>query len=177
MKKMISAVLALIMLLSLTACGGKTEQSAPAATVEGTMSELVAKMMEQQPVEFMGEVMTADLADTSEDGLWKIWYFTGLESAENFSDLAAYESMIGSIPFSLVMVRVAEGQDTKAVAESIKSNVDQRKWVCVEADDLMVAGYGDVVMMIMVGSDTGLTAQSYVDAFKSVVGAEPDFVI
>ena len=57
------------------------------------------------------------------------------------------------------------------------SSIDQRKWMCVEADDLQVAGWGDVVMLIMVSSDSGLTSQSYVDAFAEVCGAEPDFTI
>ena len=47
----------------------------------------------------------------------------------------------------------------------------------MEADDLQVVGYRDVVMLIMVGSDTGMTSQSFVDAFKSVTGVELDFAI
>ena len=47
----------------------------------------------------------------------------------------------------------------------------------MEADDLMVAGYGDVVMLIMVSSQNGMTAQSFIDAFQTVVGAELNFTI
>jgi len=177
MKKMICAILALTMLLSFTACGGKTESDTPAVSIEGTMVELATKVIEQQPVEFMGGFMPVDLTDTSEDGLYAIKSFTGLDSAESIADLAVYEPMMGSIPFSMVMVRTAEGSDAKTVAEAMKAGIDQRKWICVEADDLLVAGYDDVVMLIMVGSDTGMTAQSFVDALKTVVGAEPAFVI
>ena len=77
----------------------------------------------------------------------------------------------------MVLVRVAEGADAKAVAESMKSGIDTRKWICVEADDLKVAGFGDVVMLIMVNSDSGMTAQSFVDAFAKVAGFAPEFVI
>ena len=59
----------------------------------------------------------------------------------------------------------------------MKSGVDPRKWICVEADDMLVAGYADVVMLIMVSSSGDLTAQSFVDAFQKVVGGEPEFVI
>lgn len=180
MKKFLSIVLALTMALSLAACGGKDagETTDPAASkLEGTMEELVNKVIEAQPVEFMGGIMPVDLADTSEDGLWAIKSYTGLESAENLTDIAVYEPMMGSIPFSLVMVRVAEGSDAKTVAEAMKAGIDTRKWICVEADDLQVVGYGDVVMLIMVGSDTGMTSQSFVDAFKSVTGVELDFTI
>lgn len=180
MKKFMCMILALTMALSMAACGNKeaAETTAPAASkLEGTMEELVNKVMELQPVEFMGGLMPIDITDTTEDGLWAIKSFTGLDNAESLADVAVYEPMMGSIPFSLVMVRVAEGSDAKAVAEAMKAGIDQRKWICVEADDLQVAGYGDVVMLIMVGSDTGMTSQSFVDAFKSVTGAELDFTV
>ena len=103
--------------------------------------------------------------------------YTGLEDAGKLTEAAAYEPMIGSIAFSMVMVRVAPGEDAKAVAEGMKAGVDPRKWICVEADDLLVAGRGDVVMLIMVSSANEMTAQSFVDAFQKVVGGELDFVL
>ena len=186
MKKFFAMLLAFAMMFSLAACGGTTAEptTAPAETVQnltGTMEELVNQVIANQPVEFMGGIMPVDLADTSEDGLWAIKTFTGLENAEQISDVAVYEPMMGSIPFSLVMVR-ANTEDTKALAETMKANIDPRKWICVEADDLKVAAFGDVVMLIMVGSDTGMTAQSFVDAFTKVCasqfeGAQPEFVL
>ena len=179
MKKFVSIVLALSLVLSLAACGGKKaeETQAPALSVEGTMEELLNKTVEQRPVEFMGGVIPVDLTDASEDGLWAIKSYTGLDSAENITEAAAFEPMMGSIAFSMVLVRVAEGADAKAVAESMKSGIDTRKWICVEADDLKVAGFGDVVMLIMVNSDSGMTSQSFVDAFAKVAGFEAEFVI
>lgn len=176
MKKMISMLLALTMVLCLAACGGNNTPAteapteAPAVKVEGTMEELLNKVVELKPVEFMGGTMPVDLTDTSEDGLWMIKNYTGLDSAESITEAAFFEPMMGSIPYSMVMVRVAEGADIKAVAEGMKNGIDQRKWICVEADDLQVVSYGDVVMLIMVGSDTGLTSQDYVDAFAQVCG-------
>jgi hypothetical protein len=182
MKKIFAMLLALAMMFSLVACGGTTAEptTAPAETVknvEGTMEELLNKVIEIQPVEFMGGSMTLDLTDTSEDGLWMVKNYTGLDNADSISEAAFFEPMMGSIPYSMVMVRTAEGADVKSVAEGMKNGIDQRKWICVEADDLQVVSYGDVVMLIMVGSDTGMTSQSYVDAFKSVTGIELDFAI
>ena len=179
MKKIVSIVLALSLVLSLAACGGKKaeETQAPALSVEGTMEELLNKTVEQRPVEFMGGVIPVDLTDSSEDGLWAIKSYTGLDSAESITEAAAFEPMMGSMAFSMVLVRVAEGADAKAVAESMKSGIDTRKWICVEADDLKVAGFGDVVMLIMVNSDSGMTSQSFVDAFAKVAGFEAEFVI
>ena len=179
MKKFVAIVLALALALSLAACGGKKTQETEAAalTVEGTMEELLNKTIEQRPVEFMGGVIPVDLTDSSEDGLWALKSYTGLDSAAQITEAAAFEPMMGSMAFSMVLVRTVEGADSKAVAEAMKAGIDTRKWICVEADDLKVAGFGDVVMLIMLNSDSGMTAQSFVDAFAKVAGFEPEFVI
>ena len=175
MRKFFAMMMALAMLFSFAACGSKTAEptTAPteaAAKVEGTMEELLNKVVEINPVEFMGGTVPIDLTDTSEDGLWNIKYNTGLDSAEGLTDAAVFGPMMGSIAFSMVMVRTAEGTDVKAVAETMKNNIDPRKWICVEADDLQVVSYGDVIMLIMVDSQNGMTSQSFVDAFAHVCG-------
>ena len=81
----------------------------------------------------------------------------------------------------MVLVRT-NADAAKTLAESMKSGIDTRKWICVEADDLKVTAFGDVVMLIMVGSETGMTAQSFVDAFGKVCasqfeGAQPEFIL
>ena len=173
MKKVIALLLVLALALSVAACGEKKT----AASLEGTMEENVTKIMEANPVEFMGGLIPIDLTDTSEDGLWMIKSFTGLDSAEQITDVSVYEPMTGSQAFSLVMVRVAEAAEAKAVAEQMKQNIDPRKWICVGADEVMAAGYGDTVLFIMVDSNLGLKAQTYVDAFADICGGELDFTI
>ena len=169
MKKMIALVLVLVMALSLAACGNKAADKTPLA---GTMEENTLKVMEIAPVEFMGTVLPVDLADAD-----ATWYFTGLSDAAQITDVAVYESMMGAQAFSLVMARAAEGVEPKEVAQEMKDNIKPRKWVCVGADEVMAAGYGDTVMFIMVDSQLGLSAQTYVDAFKTVCGADLDFTI
>ena len=117
-----------------------------------------------------------DLTDTTEDGLWAFKSYTGMEAMDKVTDIAVYESMMGAQAFSLVAVRVAEGNDAKAVAQEMSDNIDTRKWVCVGADEKIVAGYGDVVMLIMLDTGLELKAQDYVDAFQAICG-ELDFTI
>jgi len=182
MRKFVSILLTLALSLSLLAgCGSKTPATettqTPAVSVEGTMEELLNNIIAENPVEFFGGVIPIDLTDTSEDGLWAVKSFTGLDDASSITEAAAFEPMMGSMAFSLVAVRVAPEADAKAVAEAMKAGIDTRKWICVEANDLLVAGYGDVVMLIMLNTEGGMTAQSFVDAFQTVVGAEAAFVI
>lgn len=183
MKKLICTLLALSLVLAMTACGKQTaeattpETTAPEGALVGSMEELLEKVIEARPVEFAGGVIPIDLTDTSEDGLWAIKSYTGLEDENQLKEAAAYEPMMGSLAFSMVMVRTKGGEDPKAVAESMKAGVDPRKWICVEADDVKAAGIGDVVMLIMVSTTGDMTAQSFVDAFQTVAGRNCDFVI
>lgn len=191
MKKTRSVALALCLVLTLfAACGNTTTETTvttaaptteatttPAPAFDGTMEELLNKIVEIQPVEFFGETLNLDLTDTSEEGLWSFQSHTGLENGDQLDDAAFFEPMMGSIAYSMVAVRVKDGVEAKAVAEGMKAGIDPRKWICVEANDILCAGYGDVVLFIMLDTETGLTAQSFVDTFAQVVGAEPDFVI
>lgn len=194
MKKLIAMLLALAMVFAMTACGAtenKETEPATEATTEATeevteeateevteeiaedeepvmelsaMETLLNSIIEIQPVEFMGMTVPVDLADAD-----AVKYFTGLDSAESIKEAAVFEPMMGSIAFSMVAVQVAEGADAEAVAEAMKNGIDTRKWICVEANDLMVSTSNDVALLIMVDSNNGLTAQSFVDAFNTVV--------
>ena len=189
MKKLIALLLVLVTVFAFAACGNNnpTEGNTPADPTDppvaaktpyaGTLEELLNKLVEKVPVEFMGGVMPIDLTDTSEDGLWAVKSFTGLENGEKLTEAAVFEPMMGSIAYSLVTVRVKEGEDVQAVAQAMKNGIDTRKWICVNADDLQVATYCDVVMLIMVSSENGLASQPYVDALKEIVGADLDSVI
>lgn len=182
MKKLIALLLALVMVTAVFAgCSKKNSEdeggAAAKTPIADNMEAVVDTIIEKNPVEFMGGLMPVDLADTTEDGLWAIKSYTGLESAEGLKDIAVYEPMMGSMAFSMVLVRVEDAANAKTIAQSMKDNIDTRKWICVEADELIVVGYCDVVMLIMLDSDLGLTAQSFVDAFKTVCPGELDFTI
>lgn len=174
MKKMMALLLVMTVALTMAACGCKKQNT---AVLAGTMEENINKIMQANPTEFSGFVTAVDLNDTSEDGKWALKNFTGLDSADKITDAAVYEPMTGSQAFSLVLVRVADAADAKAVAQQMKDNINPAKWICVSADQVMAAGYGDTVLFIMLDSNMGKTAQSYVDAFKNVCGGEPDFTI
>ena len=179
MKKFVSVLLALSLVLSLAACGGKKNEAseAPAMKVEGTMEQLLNKTIEQRPVEFMGGVIPVDLTDSSEDGLWALKSYTGLDDAAKITEAAAFEPMMGSMAFSMVLVKLNDAADAESVAQQMKEGIDTRKWICVEANDLKVCGFGDTVMLIMVDSSMGLFAQDFVDAFQTVSGGTLDFVL
>ena len=149
-------------------------QGAEAGSLEAMINEIVTI----QPVEvMMPTAIPLDLTDTSEDGAFKLKGYTGLEDASMLTEACAYESMVGSIAFSLVLVRVNDAANAETVGQQMKDGIDPRKWICVEANDLQVVGCGDVVMLIMLDSSLGVTSQNFVDAFQTVCGGELDFVL
>lgn len=197
MKKWIALLLTLTLLLSATACGKKKAEEQPGTTnnpsqtqptgqtnqteqkpaLPGTMEENVNKIIERNPPEFMGGLMPVDLQDTTAEGLEMFKSYTGLDSSEKIKDIAVYEPMMGSQAFSLVLVRVTDAADAKGIAQQMKENINPRKWICAMADEVMAAGYGDVVMFVMLDTQLGLKAQSYVDAFAAICGGQLDFTI
>lgn len=173
MKKTIALVLAALMVAALfVGCGSKK------APLEGSAKDILQKVIDKKtPEVMMADFIPVDVKDESEQGKWQVKNFTGLESAEKLADVSAYESMTGSVAFSLVMVRVKDQADAKAVAEEIKAKIDPRKWICVGADDMKIAGYADTIMLVMMQSDMGMNSQEFVDAFKSICPADLDFTI
>ena len=75
-------------------------------------------------------------------------YFAFCEYQEGLEGLAS-EAMMGSIAHSVVLVKVPEGISASAIAEEIETNVDPRKWICVEAEKTIVSVKGDIVLLVM----------------------------
>ena len=175
MKKILAIVLAIVVVVAaFAACGGNGDDtntthggSTEVTAYEGTFEDLVTKLYETNPVEFMaGPAMAMDLAD-----LENLPYYTGLSTADGISEAAWSESMLGSQPYSLVLVRAAEGADIEAIKTAMFNGINTRKWICVEADQLRVVSSADVIMLVMAGSEfaPGL-ADKMVEAFTTNVG-------
>ena len=195
MKKILALLLAALMMMTvLVACGEKTDENNnenidenvndtaadsneddadenASAGIEGTLSEIIVKLNEKKTPEFMTGEIPVDLADAD-----AVKYMTGLDSAEKIKEAAVHESMMGSQAYSLVLVRVNDAADAEAVATEMKNGIDQRKWICVEADDLRVVASGDIVMLVMISTEYAevITAADYVDAFTALAGGSLD---
>ena len=178
MKKVLALTLAVIMLVCFAACGGGSKGE----TFDGQLADVVTAMYEKQPVEFMvGPAMEIDLTDA-----YAVNSYLGLgeiqEDAEGNAAPAgdvgikeAYfsESMIGAQAYSLVLARVNDTAKLEEIKKAMFEGINTRKWICVEADQLRVVSYGDVIMLVMASSDlaAGL-ADGMVKAFaEAVTGA------
>ena len=81
------------------------------------------------------------------------------------AEALASDAAIGSIAHSVVLLRLPEGSDVSAVTASIESNADPRKWICVEAEKVIVSTKGNLVLLVM---STTASADSIAANFNSL---------
>ena len=170
MKKFISVILMAAMALSLFAACGKTDDAPKGADLSGESAEaLVNKIYETKVPEFALMTMPVDLAD-AEMVAWQ----TGVSDPALLKEAVISESMMGSQAYSMVMVRVNDAAKAEEVAQMMLDNIDPRKWICVAADDIDAAIYGDLVLFVMIDSSFGIPAADFIGAFKTIAGGALD---
>ena len=170
MKKFISVILMAALALSLFAACGKTDDAPKGADLSGESAEaLVNKIYESKMPEFALMTMPVDLAD-AEMVAWQ----TGVSDPALLKEAVISESMMGSQAYSMVMVRVNDAAKAEEVAQMMLDNIDPRKWICVAADDIDAAIYGDLVLFVMIDSSFGMPAADFIGAFKTIAGGALD---
>lgn len=168
MKKIIAILLALAAILSLAACGGntpaedETTTNAPAVQLEGTLEEISNKILENATtIEMMLAPPTpVDFADVE-----AAKYYIGVDPTDKVDSAVFTEPMIGSIPFSMVLIDAKDGVDIESLKNEVLESINLRKWVCVSAEKAIVSNCGDKILMIM---STEVIADDVYAAFNTV---------
>ncbi len=141
------------------------EETLPALT---ETEDLLNQLYENVTVELPLMVMPVDLTDET-----ALSTYTGAATAEGIVEAAFSESMIGAQAYSVTLVKTA---DAAAMAQTMFDNINTAKWICVQADTKMAAYTGEYAFFVMIDSmlatDMGLTIESVVDAFATVMGTE-----
>ena len=203
MKKLLALILASLMIFALASCGNtennetttgtpsKTENTTGNETTGETTSseettekpeepetpasleDIIDGIYEKCPVEIMVGTTVIDLTNAM-----SLKGATGIEaSADKVEEACLSEAMIGSQAYSMAIVRVKDAADAESVANEMLNGIDQRKWICVYADEIRVAVCDDVIMLIMFDSALDLNIGDFVDAFSEVCGTEADPVL
>ncbi len=136
MKKIIGLICIAMVSFLLTGCGNKVEN------IEGTLPEIMEKLYSGIPEEEMP--MMVENTELNDEN-FKYFAFADVK----YKEAIASESMTGSIPHSVVLIRLENASDAEAAVEEIKKNADPRKWICVEAENTFVLSKGDLVVLIM----------------------------
>ncbi|MBR3994922.1 MAG: hypothetical protein IKI97_06550 [Clostridia bacterium] len=140
-----------------------------AFTVQGIIDSIYA----QKAPQFMYGSIPVDMQDKD-----SYMTYLGIEDISKIKEAAVSESMIGAQAYSLVVARVADGEDAAKIAEEMKNGINNSKWVCVTADDVKVTTYGDLICFCMIDTEykDAFTAQDAMDAFNNVVTGKADYI-
>ena len=125
--------------------------------IEGTLAEIMTKIYAEIPNERIP--MALDNMPLTEDN---VEYYIGTTEVQ-YKEAIASESMVGSIAHSVVLVRMNDAKEAKAAVEKIKTSVDPRKWICVEASNVAVKSKGDLVILIMSNEDLAPSLEANFD--------------
>jgi hypothetical protein len=63
----------------------------------------------------------------------------------------------------VVLVKVDDAAKTTTVAQTIKDNVNPRKWICVEASNVVIKEKGNLVILIMSSEELAPKLESNFD--------------
>ena len=140
-KKVLGIIIFVVIILVAVACVfllGNQEEN-----VEGTLESIMEKLYTGISEENL-PMMLGNIELTSEN----IEGFIGTADVK-YKEAIASESMVGSIAHSVVLLRLERASDANAAIQTIKDNVNPRKWICVEASNVIVKNKGDLVVLIM----------------------------
>lgn len=191
MKKTLAILLSLMLAAGVFAsCGGKEDTKNPSEGIENvedganneasgtvdtsafTTQGIIDSIYAQKAPLFIYGSIPVDMTDKD-----SYMTYLGIEDISKIKEATVSESMMGAQAYSLVVARVADGVDAKAVAEEMKAGINPRKWICVEADDVKVTTAGDLICFCMISTEykEAMTADDAINAFTKVVNGEAKY--
>ncbi len=154
MKKTISIILAVLMMLAMAACGtgSNTNETEPAPTTVGTKlladfktltdktpQEIADALLTNEVIQFMPATMPV------EEG-----FLNGFnEEIKGFEEGVMFGPAIGTIPFVGYIFTVAEGNDVDAFVKTLEDNANLRWNICTEAEEMICEAEGNTVFFVM----------------------------
>lgn len=165
MKKFISMLLALVMVLALTACGGnaQNETEAPAAEVEApantleVMENVWALYDDADKFPVMGGNPEGGVMDAPAN--WDLAYAEGLmsflqlseEDVAKIDEAATLIHMMNSNNFTGAALHLADGVDAAEFAAAAKDGIVNGQWLCGSPEKVVVADMGGNYLLIALG--------------------------
>ena len=169
MKKFLVTLLAVVMVFSMVACGGKNNEtsespSAPTTAVleeveENTLGATLLEVFSTE-IEANNALTAQELADTlitneailfaggsmpMEEG-----FLMGFDAdITGFEEAVAFMPMIGTIPFVGYVFDMEDAEGAEALVDVLKENADPRWNICTEAEETIVGTAEDKVFFVM----------------------------
>ena len=165
MKKLLTLFLALTMVLSLAACGGKPGSASPSdlPTAPDTPTAADALELMNAVWALYGEnekfpILGGDLQHASEDGpdsysvedsdMLDADFGLPASAADKVDDAASIRHMMNANTFTAVAFHVKSASDVLSVADALEESVTGRQWMCGFPDKLVILLVGEYVVSV-----------------------------
>ena len=185
MKKIISLVLAAVMVLSMAACNGANnetpdETQAPAANVPGSALEILENIWnaygEDEKFAVIGGNMEAPVDGApgnydmayAENLTWNL--LVPADQLANVDQAATMIHMMNANTFTSGVVHMAAGADAAAFAAAMREAVQSHRWMCGFPETLVIAVIGGEYVLVAFGVNDAMNpfqthlAEAYADA-------------
>lgn len=143
MSKKIGIILAIIIIVAIIIGAVIFLKPQPVKNVEGSLEDIMAKLYNGIPQDQL-PMMLGNIELNSEN----IEYYVGTNDID-FKEAMASESGVGSIAHSVVLIRLNDARKAEETVNKIKETADPVKWICVQAENVVVENKGDLVVLIM----------------------------
>ena len=149
-KRITTVVMVLMMTMSVFAGCGETKQQS--AKLEGSCDEILKQVYENANLdsdlrEAMNYYQTTAIDESSEE------YILGTDEVD-YTDSVYSAPMMSSIAYQCVILRLEADEDVQVAKQQLLDHADPVKWVCVEAESVVVENVGDVVLYVMADTQT-----------------------
>ena len=160
MKKMLAFVLVLVMGLSLVACGNTTEPTQPVADAPASSLEVLQNIWALYGEDEMFPVMGGNPeGGAMEPAVWDAAFLTDLcyslqlteADMESVADAATMIHMMNANTFTAGVVKMADGTDMAAFADTMADALKNNQWMCGMPEHMVIADMGGNYMLIAFG--------------------------
>lgn len=105
--------------------------------------------------------LITDTLDPSDQNRFR--YIFGIDPPTTVLSALASEPMIGSLPYTMALLKLDDTADIANIASSIERGVDPAKWICVTASTVKTAYQGNIILLIM--DNDGGRANAVIEGF------------
>ena len=167
MKKILALMLAMILVISVVACGKSNDKTTapgettgsqnnstePTETKDSTGEVVVPNASVEDVMKAISEIDDLKeltmMMDKAEAGYLRGFY----EEISGFKDGYVMGPMIGSIPFVGYVFQTEDNESADALLETLKSKANMRWNICTEADTMITDVKGNYVLFFMVNTE------------------------
>ncbi len=140
-------LLCLTGLVFLCGCGDRQSENSGGARLEGSCEEILNEVyknadFDQEFRDSMDSYVASPIDESTEA------YVLGTDEVK-YTDSVCSSPMVTATAYQCVVLRLADGEDAEAAKEKLMEHAEPRKWVCVEAESVILENIGDVVLYVM----------------------------